>query len=161
MKTLVTLTQRELLSLSPEVQLQVHEAMLAKQTQLKEGNVKEIHTYVEDDSLATFNWKRNMLWLMVNNMLTNILTVLMGLSTDGFAPFGCHKHTCWPLIICNYNLPLEICMHLKCALPLGAILGPNKPKDFNSYMWLVVKELMKLELGSMWWGWRHSHFKHI
>jgi len=72
--------------------------------------------------------------------------IALGLSTDGFAPFHCHKHTCWPLIIRNYHLPLGICMHLKYVLPLGAILGPNKPKDFNSYMWLVVKELMKLEL---------------
>ena len=48
----VTLTQRELLSLSPEVRSQVREATSAKRTQPKEGNAKEIHTYAEDDLLA-------------------------------------------------------------------------------------------------------------
>jgi len=48
----VTLTQRELLSLSPEVRSQVREATSAKRTQPKESNAKEIHTYAEDDSLA-------------------------------------------------------------------------------------------------------------
>jgi hypothetical protein len=48
----VTLTQRELLSLSPEVRSQVREATSAKRTANKEGNAKEIHTLAEDDNLA-------------------------------------------------------------------------------------------------------------
>ncbi|KIM72967.1 hypothetical protein PILCRDRAFT_15665 [Piloderma croceum F 1598] len=52
MEALVTLTQRELLSLSPEVRSQVREATSAKRTTAKEGNAKEIHTYAEDSSLA-------------------------------------------------------------------------------------------------------------
>jgi len=52
MATPVTLTQRELLSLSPEVRSQVREAISAKRTQNKEGNSKEIHTYAEDSSIA-------------------------------------------------------------------------------------------------------------
>jgi hypothetical protein len=48
----VTLTQCELLSLSPEVRSQVREATSAKRTQPKEGNAKEIHTYAEDNLLA-------------------------------------------------------------------------------------------------------------
>jgi hypothetical protein len=52
MATPVTVTQRELLSLSPEVRSQVREATSAKRTTNKEGNAKEIHTYAEDDSIA-------------------------------------------------------------------------------------------------------------
>jgi hypothetical protein len=52
MEAPVTLTQRELLSLSPEVRSQVREATSAKRTTTKEGNAKEIHTYAEDDTLA-------------------------------------------------------------------------------------------------------------
>ncbi len=52
MATSVMLTQRELLSLSPEVRSQVREATSAKRTTTKEGNAKEIHTYAEDDNLA-------------------------------------------------------------------------------------------------------------
>jgi hypothetical protein len=48
----VTLTQRELLSLSPEVRSQVREATSAKRTANKEGNAKEIHTYADDQNLA-------------------------------------------------------------------------------------------------------------
>jgi len=48
----VTLTQRELLSLSPEVRSQVREATSAKRTTNKEGNTKEIHTYADDQNLA-------------------------------------------------------------------------------------------------------------
>jgi len=48
----VTLTQRELLSLSPEVRSQVREATSAKRTTNKEGNAKEIHTYADDQNLA-------------------------------------------------------------------------------------------------------------
>ena len=52
MEAPVTLTQRKLLSLSPEVRSQVREATSAKRTTAKEGNAKEIHTYAEDSSLA-------------------------------------------------------------------------------------------------------------
>ena len=34
--------------------------------------------------------------------------IALGLSTNGFAPFKKWKHTCWPLIIFNYNLPPDI-----------------------------------------------------
>ncbi|KIM85117.1 hypothetical protein PILCRDRAFT_5484 [Piloderma croceum F 1598] len=52
MEAPITLTQRELLSLSPEVQSQVREATSAKRTQNKDSGTKEIHTYSEDSALA-------------------------------------------------------------------------------------------------------------
>ena len=52
MSTSVMLTQRELLSLSPEVRSQVREATSAKRSAPKEP-VKEIHTLAEDDNLPS------------------------------------------------------------------------------------------------------------
>jgi hypothetical protein len=52
MEAPVTLTQRELLSLSPEVRSQVREATSAKRTPNKDGNPREIHTYAEDSDFA-------------------------------------------------------------------------------------------------------------
>ena len=73
--------------------------------------------------------------------------IVLGLSTDGFAPFKRRKHTCWPLIVFNYNLPPEIRFLLQHILCIGVIPGPKKPKDFDSYIWLLVKELLKLSSG--------------
>ena len=50
MDSQITLTQRELLSLSPEVRSQVREAVSAKRSAPKE-TTKEIHTLANDDSL--------------------------------------------------------------------------------------------------------------
>jgi hypothetical protein len=50
MDSQITLTQRELLSLSPEVRSQVREAVSAKRSAPKEAT-KEIHTLANDDSL--------------------------------------------------------------------------------------------------------------
>ena len=73
--------------------------------------------------------------------------IVLGLSMDGFAPFKRRKHTCWPLILFNYNLPLEIWFLIQHIICIGVIPGPRKPKDFDSFLWLLVKELLKLSLG--------------
>lgn len=69
------------------------------------------------------------------------------MSTDGFAPFCRQKKTCWPLLIYNYNLPPEIRFHLEHILCVGVISGPSKPKDFDSFVWPLVQELLRLALG--------------
>lgn len=37
--------------------------------------------------------------------------IVLGLSTDGFCPFKRRKATAWPLVLWNYNLPLETRFH--------------------------------------------------
>jgi Transposase family tnp2. len=69
------------------------------------------------------------------------------MSTDGFAPFCQHKKTCWPLLIYNYNLPPEIHFLYEYILCIDVIPGPNKPKDFDSFFWPAMKELIRLALG--------------
>ena len=73
--------------------------------------------------------------------------IALGLSTDGFAPFHRCKNTCWPLILFNYNLPPDIHFHLKHILCVAIIPGPKKPVNFNSFLWPLVEELLKLEIG--------------
>ena len=73
--------------------------------------------------------------------------IALGLSTDGFAPFKKRKHTCWPLILFNYNLPPEIRFLIQHIICIGVIPGPKKPKDFDSFLWPVVEELLDLSSG--------------
>jgi hypothetical protein len=73
--------------------------------------------------------------------------IALGASTDGFAPFKRRNKTCWPLILFNYNLPPEIRFLIQYILCIGVIPGPNKPKDFDSFLWPAVQEFLKLKLG--------------
>jgi hypothetical protein len=71
--------------------------------------------------------------------------IALGLSTDGYAPFKNRRKTAWPLIIYNYNLPPETRFLEENVLFLGVIPGPNKPKDFDSFLWPLIEELLVLE----------------
>lgn len=73
--------------------------------------------------------------------------IALGLSTDGFAPFKHRAKTAWPLILINYNLPPEIRSLLENVIGLGIIPGPNKPVDFDSYLWPLIKEMLHLSVG--------------
>ena len=71
----------------------------------------------------------------------------LGMSTDGFAPFKKRKQTCWPVIVFIYNLPPEIRFLIRFLLCVGVVPGPKKPKDFDSFLWPLVEEALKLILG--------------
>ena len=73
--------------------------------------------------------------------------IALGFSTDGFCPFRRRKKTCWPLLIYNYNLPPEIRFWARHVLCIGVIPGPKKPKDFDSFFWPAIEELLKLARG--------------
>jgi len=73
--------------------------------------------------------------------------IALGLSTDGFAPFRRRKSTAWPLLIFNFNLPPEIRFHIKYSLCLGVIPGPKKPKDYDSFSFPAIEELLTLAIG--------------
>ena len=66
----------------------------------------------------------------------------LGLSTDGFAPWRKHKYTVWPLLIINYNIPLDKCFHQNNILPVSVIPGPKKPKDVDSFLYPLIEELL-------------------
>lgn len=73
--------------------------------------------------------------------------IALGLSTDGFGPFKRRRATAWPLILFNYNLPPEIRFHIDNIICLGVIPGPKKPVDMDSFLWPIVEELLRLQLG--------------
>jgi hypothetical protein len=53
----------------------------------------------------------------------------------------------WPLVLFDYSLPPETCFHKENRIDLGAIPGPNKPKDYDSFAWPAFKEFMCLQHG--------------
>lgn len=72
--------------------------------------------------------------------------LLTGL-TDGFQLFRHGKHTAWPLLFINNNLsPLERYKVGNCICG-GLIPGPRKPKDHDSFTFVVIQELLKAALG--------------
>ncbi|KAF8679883.1 Transposase family tnp2 [Rhizoctonia solani] len=66
---------------------------------------------------------------------------------DGMAPFKKRKHSCWPIIIINFNLAPDICMHQDNIICVGAIPGPHSPKDINSFLQPLIDELSELAKG--------------
>jgi hypothetical protein len=73
--------------------------------------------------------------------------IALGLSTDGFAPFKRRDKTCWPIILFNYNLPPAIRFQKKYCINVGTVPGPKKPWDMDSFLWLLIQELIQLEVG--------------
>lgn len=77
----------------------------------------------------------------------HLFDIALGLSTDGFAPFRRRKQTCWPIILFNYNLPPEIRFLIENILCIGVVPGPKKPKDWDSFFWPAMEELLRLAIG--------------
>ena len=73
--------------------------------------------------------------------------IALGLSTDGFGPFKQHNKTAWALIMFNYNLPPKERFQKENIISLGTIPGPKKPSDMDSFLWMLVQELLQLEIG--------------
>ena len=73
--------------------------------------------------------------------------VCLGISTDGFNPFGnmSTNHSTWPAILVPYNLPPSLCMQKKFSILCLLIPGPKAPSDdIDVYLAPLVDELKKL-----------------
>lgn len=73
--------------------------------------------------------------------------IALGFTTDGFTPFKKWKHTTWILLIFNYNLPPDKCFQRDNILCVGIIPGPKKPWNADSFIYLLMQELLKLAIG--------------
>jgi Transposase family tnp2 len=73
--------------------------------------------------------------------------IALSFSTDGFGPFKHCKKAAWPMILSNYNLPLEERFLKKNIISIGVIPGPKKPCDLDSFLWPLVQELLQLGIG--------------
>src|ERR1041385_6367486 len=71
----------------------------------------------------------------------------LGLSTDGFNPFGeqSSSHSTWPVTLCIYNLPPWVCMKRKFIMMPVLIQGPRQPgNDIDVYLRPLFDELLEL-----------------
>lgn len=73
--------------------------------------------------------------------------IALGLSFDGFGPFKRRKHTCWPIVLFNYNLPPEERFLLANIICVGIIPGPKQMKDADSFLFPLMEELLKAARG--------------
>ncbi|KAL9679793.1 hypothetical protein QQ045_017662 [Rhodiola kirilowii] len=76
-----------------------------------------------------------------------IRNVRIGLSTDGFNPFGVLglSHSTWPIIVMPYNLPPWMCMKKEFNILAMLISGPKSPgKCLNVFMRPLIDELKML-----------------
>lgn len=68
--------------------------------------------------------------------------------TDGFQLFKKGRHTAWPLIFVNNNLPPALRYKTWNVICVGLIPGPRKPKEHDSFMYVVAEDLAKAAIGT-------------
>ncbi|XP_073049018.1 uncharacterized protein [Primulina eburnea] len=76
-----------------------------------------------------------------------IRNVRLGLSTDGFQPFGQsgQQYSSWPIIVTPYNLPPWMCMKDEYMFLTVIAPGPSNPKDkLDVFLQPLVAELQSL-----------------
>nr|MCH9869342.1 hypothetical protein [Serratia marcescens] len=73
--------------------------------------------------------------------------VRLGLSSDGFSPFGqmARSYSCWSVIVTPYNLPSWMCMKTPYMFLTLIIPGPTSPKkNIDIYLQPLIDELKTL-----------------
>ncbi|CDO68471.1 hypothetical protein BN946_scf184754.g5 [Trametes cinnabarina] len=118
----------------------------AKDHHYEPGTIKDVMDSVHYQSLLTKNVVIGE-HTLPHRYLQDPRDAAFGLSTDGFAPFKRRSKTAWPLILVNYNLPPEVRTHLDNLMGLGVIPGPKKPIDFDSFLWPLAQEFLRLAVG--------------
>ncbi|XP_043815326.1 uncharacterized protein LOC122724434 [Manihot esculenta] len=76
-----------------------------------------------------------------------IRNVMLGLSTDGFQPFGQsgQQYSSWPIILTPYNLPPWLCMKSEYMFLTVIVSGPNNPKfKIDIFLQPLIEELKQL-----------------
>ncbi|KAL2465528.1 Uncharacterized protein Adt_41379 [Abeliophyllum distichum] len=76
-----------------------------------------------------------------------IRNVRLGLSSDGFNPFGnmSQSYSMWPVVLATYNLPPWLCMKEENLMLTLLIPGPQSPgKDMDVFLRPLVDELKEL-----------------
>ncbi|KAG8942831.1 hypothetical protein FRC04_003462 [Tulasnella sp. 424] len=68
--------------------------------------------------------------------------------TDGFQLFKKGKHTAWPLLFINNNLSPAERYKTWNVICVGLIPGPRKPKEHDSFMYVVAEDLAKAAIGT-------------
>ena len=82
---------------------------------------------------------------MDNNFFTDKRDIALSGSCDGFQIFKKKSDNCWVILFLNNNLNPYIRVKKENLLITMIILGPQSPKDFNSFLFPLVSELQELE----------------
>ena len=64
---------------------------------------------------------------------------------DRYQIFEQRTDDCWIILLINNNLPPYVRVKKENLLVTMIIPGPHSPKDFNSFLYPLVKELQELE----------------
>ncbi|XP_047949382.1 uncharacterized protein LOC125195248 [Salvia hispanica] len=90
-------------------------------------------------------------WKHINNTFPEFASdcrnVRLGLSTDGFQPFGQSgkQYSSWPVILTPYNLPPWLCMKEHFMFLTVLVPGPRNPKDkLDVFLQPLIDELKQL-----------------
>ncbi|KAL6561202.1 hypothetical protein OROMI_016803 [Orobanche minor] len=81
------------------------------------------------------------------NFAAESRNVRLGLSADGFAPFGQYgkQYSSWPVVLTPYNLPPGMCMKEQYMFLTVLVPGPHNPKDrLDVYLQPLIVELKQL-----------------
>jgi hypothetical protein len=66
-------------------------------------------------------------------------------STDGYQIFHQKRDDCWVILLINANLPPNIRVQRENLMISALIPGPKAPKNFNSFLQLLVNDLKQLQ----------------
>ncbi|KAL9690719.1 hypothetical protein QQ045_011127 [Rhodiola kirilowii] len=94
--------------------------------------------YLDGDAWQEFDHKKH------PDFARDTRNVRLGLSTDGFNPFGevALSHSTWPIVVMPYNLPPSMCMKKEFNILALLISGPKSPsKCLNVFMQALIDEL--------------------
>ena len=111
----------------------------------EDGRMKDDKLRHPADSPA---WKEvDELWPQIREDPRNLR---LGLSADGINPFSnmSSSYSCWPVILCIYNLPPWLCMKRRFTMLTLLISGPKQPgNDIDIYLEPLIDDLKVLWSG--------------
>ena len=70
--------------------------------------------------------------------------VFIAVSTDVFQAFKCKSYDVWPIVATICILPPQLRFSIKNVLPLGFVLGPSEPKNQQSFLKPLVREIQEI-----------------
>jgi hypothetical protein len=83
----------------------------------------------------------------MRHCFANVQDLCIALLTDGFTLFWHKKSDIWPICTIVHNLPDKVQTRQENILILALIPGPSTPKDFDSFLNLIIEEFIELAHG--------------
>lgn len=74
----------------------------------------------------------------------NERNIVLSMNIDGFGPYSRRAYSIHPIMFMIMNLPENIRRKVDYLILAGIIPGPNAPKNMNTYLNIIVDELIDL-----------------